>query len=89
MIDTVLPPIIYGVWVKAHGWLKATNSRTHQVEALRFFHVEVAARVARRVSGRVEPIDDSLIDLERELLDTEKRSSISFRLNALFHKAKG
>ena len=85
---TELPPIHYGVWIKGHGWLKATNHNTQHEECLRFLHVTVAHRVAQRVGGRVEPIDDSLVDLEDNLKDIEKRRSIKWRMNVLFNKAK-
>ena len=83
---TELPPIMYGIWIKGSGWLKAHNSKSGQDEAVRFLHVNVAARVAQRVSGRVEPIDDSLVALEKNLVDVEKRHSIKWRLNVLFNK---
>ena len=85
---TNLPPIFYGVWNKGRGWLKATNSKTGKSEALRFINITTAYRVAQRVHGRVEPIDDSLIDLEDELIRIEKESGILFRLNVLFNKAR-
>ena len=84
-----LPPITYGIWLKGRGWLKAKNRKTGRDEPCAFLHVDVAARTAQRTGGHVEPIDDSLIDLEEKLLQTEKMSSISWRLNALFNKAKG
>ena len=83
-----LPPLTYGVWVRGQGWLKAVNFKSGRNEACAFFSVKVAARTAKRVGGRVEYIDDSLVALEANLLDIEKRNSIKWRLNVLYNLIK-
>jgi hypothetical protein len=59
---------LYGVWIPNIGWLKTHNG------AVAFEHYDVAEATAKRIgaSARVEFIDDSLKDLENQLLQAEK-----------------
>jgi negative regulator of replication initiation len=59
----VLLPPTYGVWIRGRGWLNPDphgNPATAYTDTSR----RVAVSVARRVGGRVEYIDKSLVALE-------------------------
>lgn len=55
----------YGVWIRGTGWLKVDN------RAVSFTEKAVAQDAARRVGGEVRFIDDSLKDLEQNILSLE------------------
>lgn len=65
------PPKLYGVWIPGEGWLKTHSG------AVAFVHEIVADSTAKRI-GRgayVDFIDDSLKDLEMQLLQAEQEQA--------------
>ena len=56
---------LYGIWIPKEGWLKSTNG------VVSFDIEEVAQDTARRVGGKVRFVDQSLIDLEKNILSLE------------------
>lgn len=67
------PPVYYGVWIPAYGWLKLTNNGEVLVDR----RIEVAEAWAALYGGaQVLPIDDTLTsdqqrDVEKQLLARE------------------
>ena len=58
---------LYGIWIKKFGWLKSVHG------AVSFTDKRVARDIARRVGGQVRYIDDSLVDLEENILSLESK----------------
>lgn len=59
---------LFGIWIPGQGWLK-----TH-AGAVAFLHRDVAQSLAERIgqNARPEYIDDSIKDLEQQLLQAEQ-----------------
>lgn len=57
--------ILYGVWIRGSGWLRAPGG------IVSFAEKRIAQDTARRVGGEVRYIDDSLKDLEQNILSLE------------------
>lgn len=57
--------ILFGVWLKRYGWLRGVNG------IVSFTEKQIAKDTARRVGGEVRFIDDSLKDLEQNILSLE------------------
>ena len=66
----VLLPPTYGVWIPGKGWLNP-DPHGDPAKAYTDTNRRVVASVARRVGGRVEFIDKSLVDLEDKFLKVE------------------
>lgn len=64
-----LSPILYGVWVPKSGWV-----RGDQAKALMFEYKFIAEETAKRIrrDAKVYYIDQSLVDIEAELLKAEQ-----------------
>jgi len=61
---------VYGIWIKYTGWIKKG-----QIPVV--FKEEQTAQVyARWFRGKVYPIDESLRDLEDELIEAEKARAL-------------
>jgi hypothetical protein len=60
-----MTPILYGIWIKGTGWLRGING------VVSFDSPIVAKDTARRLGGEVRYIDDSLKDLEQNILSIE------------------
>lgn len=56
---------LYGIWIKKVGWLKVAG------KVVCFADIDVADDTAWRVSGEVRFIDESLKDLEQNILSLE------------------
>jgi len=56
---------LYGVWIRGRGWLRTDNG------VVSFDHKDVAEDTASRVGGEVRFIDESLKDLEQNILSLE------------------
>ena len=69
-------PILYGVWIRGQGWLKAAGA------CVAFEHLAVAQETARRCGrgARVEYIDDGLRDLEPYFLSLEQQHKTLFQI---------
>ena len=68
----VLPPQMYGIWLPGQGWWKLSQPGGNAV-AYATLRKEEAQYFATWVSGaKVVPIDISLTNGERELLQSEK-----------------
>ena len=66
-------PIMYGCWIKGKGWVRGEEGR-----ALMFTYWEVAQETARRIgNAKVYFIDQSLVDIENQLLAAEKTDFFS------------
>lgn len=64
-MTTPTPPVFYGIWRSGQGWLRADGKVcAYQIK-------EIAERVASRMGGRVEFIDESIQAMEQELLARE------------------
>lgn len=60
-------PVMYGCWIRGKGWLRGENNR-----ALMFALKDIATETARRVGNcEVYFIDQSLVDIETQLLEAE------------------
>lgn len=59
--------MIYGIWLKGAGWLRGSKG------VVSFTELSVAKDTARRVGGEVRFIDDSLQDLEQNILSLESQ----------------
>lgn len=57
--------ILWGVWIRGQGWLRGVKG------VVSFSERRVADDTARRVGGEVRFIDDSLQDLEQNILSIE------------------
>lgn len=57
--------MIYGIWIRGTGWLRGSKG------VVSFAEKKVACDTARRVGGEVRFIDDSLQDLEQNILSLE------------------
>jgi hypothetical protein len=57
--------ILFGIWIKKQGWLRGVGG------VVSFSEKEIAKDTARRVGGEVRFIDDSLQDLEQNILSLE------------------
>lgn len=70
--------LLYGVWLPGVGWLKVNSS------PLAFEIRDVAESTAGRMGdgARVEFIDDSLADLENQLLEAERNQAAAAALEA-------
>ena len=64
-VEKEMMPILYGIWIKRQGWLRGING------VVSFESRIVAADTARRMGGEVRYIDDSLKDLEQNILSIE------------------
>jgi len=58
---------LYGVWIKGVGWLRGVGG------VVSFAIKQVASDTARRVGGQVRFIDESLKDLEQNILSIESQ----------------
>jgi hypothetical protein len=68
-------PIMYGIWLRGRGWLRGGENR-----ALMFTEKQIAQETARRIGGgKVYFIDQSLVDIEQELLKAEMVKISLFR----------
>lgn len=56
---------LYGIWIRGQGWLKSLKG------VISFEHEIVAQDTAKRVGGEVRFVDESLIDLEQNILSLE------------------
>ena len=59
--------ILYGVWIRGAGWLKGAGG------VVSFTEKAVAEDTARRVGGEARYIDESLKDLEQNILSIESQ----------------
>lgn len=57
--------ILYGVWIRGQGWLRGQGG------VVSFAEKAVAEDTARRVGGEARYIDESLKDLEQNILSLE------------------
>lgn len=62
---------MYGVWIKGKGWLRVNDEKGKEFGD---YSIEVAKEVAKNIGGVVRFIDKSLIDLENQFLDKERKS---------------
>jgi hypothetical protein len=69
-ITPIHSTILYGIWIYGKGWLKKDNDPK---KTLSFQHKEIAKEVAKCIGGAVRYIDQSLIDIEPELLHKERK----------------
>jgi hypothetical protein len=71
-MTTETTPILYGVWLPTKGWLRGEQSK-----ALMFEHKAIAKETAQRIGSRAKVyfIDQSLVDIEYQLLEAEKQNS--------------
>ena len=61
----------YGIWLPGSGWVRGNAN-----EALAFENKDVADYYAAWFRGKSMPVDQSLIDLQDELLQSRKRQVI-------------
>lgn len=61
-------PVMFGIWIPGKGWIRGANA-----QALMFMHKHVAQATAKLLHShaRVQFIDQSLVDIEQQLLDAE------------------
>ena len=92
MENTDKIPLLYGVWIPNHGWQRGDNNK-----ALMFTSKDVAFETARRLGNKAKVyyIDQSLVDIERVLLEAEQNEFFSYwflfdirRLHKFFSKDK-
>ncbi len=63
--------LIYGIWLKGKGWLKKDND---PLKVISFSSPLPAEQLAKIFRGDVRYIDPSLIDLEIEIIEAERKT---------------
>lgn len=60
-------PVMYGCWIKGIGWIRGENG-----QALMFTVRDIAVQTSKRIGNcEVYFIDQSLVDIEAQLLEAE------------------
>jgi hypothetical protein len=73
-----IPPLTYGVWIPAYGWLRDANGRVfadprreYAATALRMW------KIGDKTPARVELIDESMIGLQSIFIERERLHDVS------------
>ena len=61
----------YGIWKRSAGWVRGRDN-----DPIAFKDKTIADFYARWFGGKAYPVDDSLVDLQDELIEAEKGRSL-------------